>query len=159
MNKMKIYAFADEASGQINGQIAAMQRNGLQGLEIRGVDGQNISDISIEKAHEVRRKLDDAGLAVWSMGSPIGKIGIDSDGFAAHLDKLRHTIELADVLGAKNLRMFSFYMPGDRAAEFRGKVIDRMGRCSAWRRAAVLSFATRMRRASTVTRPIAAWIC
>lgn len=127
MNKMKIYAFADEASGQINGQIAAMLRNGLQGLEIRGVDGQNISDISIEKAHEVRRKLDDAGLAVWSMGSPIGKIGIDSDGFAAHLDKLRHTIELADVLGAKNLRMFSFYMPGDRAAEFRGKVIDRMG--------------------------------
>lgn len=127
MNKMKIYAFADEASGQINGQIAAMQRNGLQGLEIRGVDGQNISDISIEKAHEVRRKLDDAGLAVWSMGSPIGKIGIESDGFAAHLDKLRHTIELADVLGAKNLRMFSFYMPGDRAMEFRGKVIDRMG--------------------------------
>ena len=127
MNKMKIYAFADEASGQINGQIAAMQRNGLQGLEIRGVDGQNISDISIEKAHEVRRKLDDAGLAVWSMGSPIGKIGIESDGFAAHLDKLRHTIELADVLGAKNLRMFSFYMPGDRAMEFRCKVIDRMG--------------------------------
>lgn len=127
MNKMKIYAFADEASGQINGQIAAMQRNGLQGLEIRGVDGQNISDISIEKAHEVRRKLVDAGLAVWSMGSPIGKIGIDSDGFAAHLDKLRHTIDLADMLGAKNLRMFSFYMPGDRAAEFRGKVIDRMG--------------------------------
>ena len=127
MNNMKIYAFADEASGQINGQIAAMQRNDLQGLEIRGVDGQNISDISIEKAHEVRRKLDDAGLAVWSMGSPIGKIGIESDGFAAHLDKLRHTIELADVLGAKNLRMFSFYMPGDRAAEFRSKVIDRMG--------------------------------
>ena len=83
MNNMKIYAFADEASGQINGQTAAMQRNGLQGLEIRGVDGQNISDISIEKAHEVRRKLDDAGLAVWSMGSPIGKIGIESDGFAA----------------------------------------------------------------------------
>ena len=127
MKSMNIYAFADEASGQISGQIAAMQRNGLQGLEIRGVDGQNISDISIEKAHEVRRKLDDAGLTVWSMGSPIGKIGIESDGFAAHLDKLRHTLELADVLGAKNLRMFSFYVPGEQAAQYRDKVIDQMG--------------------------------
>ena len=127
MKSMNIYAFADEASGQISGQIAAMQRNGLQGLEIRGVDGQNISDISIEKAHEVRRKLDDAGLTVWSMGSPIGKIGIESDGFAAHLDKLRHTLELADVLGAKNLRMFSFYVPGEQAVQYRDKVIDQMG--------------------------------
>ena len=127
MNKLNIYAFADEATGQIDGQIRAMQRNGLQGLEIRGVDGQNISDISLEKAHEVRRKLDDAGLCVWSMGSPIGKIGITSDGFAAHLDKLRHTLALADVLGAKNLRMFSFYMPGDQAAEYRQKVIDQVG--------------------------------
>lgn len=127
MNTMNIYAFADEASGRIDGQIAAMQRNGLQGLEIRGVDGQNISDISIEKAREVRRKLDDAGLCVWSMGSPIGKIGITSNDFAAHLDKLRHTLVLADVLGAKNLRMFSFYVPDGQAGEFRQKVIDQVG--------------------------------
>ena len=127
MNGFNIYAFADEASGQIDKQIAAMQRNGLNGLEIRGVDGQNIADISVEKAREVRRKLDDAGLAVWSMGSPIGKIGIDSDGFASHLDKLRHVLTLADVLGAKNLRMFSFFIPEGKAAEYRGKVMDQMG--------------------------------
>ena len=48
MSSISIYAFADEASGQITGQIAAMRRNGLHGLEIRGVDGQNISDISVE---------------------------------------------------------------------------------------------------------------
>ena len=127
MENMNIYAFADEASGQIDGQIAAMRRNGLQGLEIRGVDGQNIGDISIEKAHEVRRKLDDAGLTVWSMGSPIGKIGIGSDSFAAHLDKLRHVLALADVLGAKNVRMFSFYMPAEQAGKYRQQVIDRVG--------------------------------
>jgi len=128
MEALNIYAFADEASGQIDGQIAAMQRNGLNGLEIRGVDGQNISDITVEKAREVRRKLDDAGLKVWSMGSPIGKIGIESDDFAAHLDKLRHTLVLADVLGAKNLRMFSFYMPADKAAQWKNKVFDQVGK-------------------------------
>ena len=40
METMKLYAFADEASSLIDGQIAAMGRNGLQGLEIRGVDGK-----------------------------------------------------------------------------------------------------------------------
>ena len=127
MDGFNIYAFADEASGQIDKQIAAMQRNGLNGLEIRGVDGQNIADITVEKAHEVRRKLDDAGLTVWSMGSPIGKIGIEGNGFADHLDKLRHVLTLADVLGAKNLRMFSFFVPEGKAAEYRGKVMDQVG--------------------------------
>lgn len=124
---MNIYAFADEASGLIDGQIAALRRNGLQGLEIRGVDGQNIADITIEKAREVRRKLDDAGLCVWSMGAPIGKIGIADGDFPAHMEKLRHVLALADVLGAKNLRMFSFYMPGEDIAPWRQKVIDQMG--------------------------------
>ena len=47
MKNVNIYAFADEASPDIDGQIAAMKRNGLQGVEIRGVDGQTISDISL----------------------------------------------------------------------------------------------------------------
>ncbi|MBQ8556116.1 MAG: sugar phosphate isomerase/epimerase [Clostridia bacterium] len=127
MNTLNIYAFADEASGKLDGQIAAMRRNGLKGLEIRGVDGQNIADITLEKAREVRRKLDDAGLCVWSIGSPIGKIGIASDGFAAHLDKLRHVLTLSDILGAKNLRMFSFFVPEGQADMYRHQVIDRVG--------------------------------
>ena len=46
---MRIYAFADEASPAIDSQIAAMRRNALNGLEIRGVDGENVSAISPEK--------------------------------------------------------------------------------------------------------------
>ena len=126
-NRMKIYAFADEASACIDGQITAMKRNGLDGLEIRGVDGVNISDISCEKAAEVRRKLDDAGLAVWSIGSPIGKIGINDD-FDLHKEKLRHTIELAHILGTENIRMFSFYIPdGENPELYSEAVLDRMG--------------------------------
>lgn len=123
---MNIYAFADEASPLISGQIAALQRNNLQGLEIRGVDGQSISDISLKKAREVRQQLDDAGLTVWSIGSPIGKISIEDTQFPAHLDKLRHTLSLSVTLGAENLRMFSFYMPGNPEA-WRQKVIDQVG--------------------------------
>ena len=44
---MKIYAFADESSAVFDEQIDAMKRNGLNGLEIRGVDGENVSDINV----------------------------------------------------------------------------------------------------------------
>ena len=72
MNKLQIFAFADEASGNVDEQIKALQRNNLNGLEIRNVDGTNISEISLQKAAEVKKKLDDAGLKTWSIGSPIG---------------------------------------------------------------------------------------
>lgn len=129
MSDIKIFAFADEASANIDEQIVAMKKNGLDGLEIRNVDGTNISKITIEKAKEVRKKMDDAGLITWSMGSPIGKIDIEKDDFAAHLDELKHTLELADILGAKNLRMFSFFIPKDKNPDdYRNEVIDRLGK-------------------------------
>ena len=127
MSNIRIYAFADEADSQIDGQIAAMKRNGLNGLEIRGVDGTNVSDISLETAKAVKAKLDAAGLCVWSIGSPIGKIDIESDEFEAHLDKFRHTLELAKLFGARNIRMFSFFMPeGKDPAAYKDAVIERL---------------------------------
>ena len=127
MHKAEIYAFSDEASPFMSGQITAMRRNRLAGPELRGVDGQSISDLSPEKAREVRKVLDDAGLKVRSLGSPIGKISL-ADDFGAHLDKLRHTVELAHILGAGRIRMFSFYpKEGQTPEEMRGQVFDQMG--------------------------------
>lgn len=129
MPSPRIYAFADEAGSLIDNQIKAMKRNGLQGLEIRNVDGENVSSISEEKAREVRKKLDDAGLVTWSVGSPIGKIDIEKDDFEAHLDVLRRTLDLARILGAANIRMFSFFIPAGRdPALYRNQVLDRLHR-------------------------------
>lgn len=55
MNNINIFAFADEASEGFDGQIKAMIANKLNGIEIRGVDGVNISDISVEKAREIKK--------------------------------------------------------------------------------------------------------
>lgn len=128
MIDLHVYGFADEASPQLSGQIAAMQRNGLQGLEIRNVDGENVADISREKAKLIQTKLSEAGLVTWSIGSPIGKIELTDD-FSAHLDKFKHTLEIAHILGAKNLRMFSFFMPRDQRPETcRDQVMEWMSR-------------------------------
>ena len=128
MDGIKIYAFADEASPNIDEQIAALKRNGLQGLEIRNVDGVNVSDITLEKAKEVKKKLSSNGLVTWSIGSPIGKINIENDDFSAHTEKLKHTLEIANILEAENIRMFSFYMPeGKEISDFKNEVIERLG--------------------------------
>ncbi len=127
MGDIKIYAFADEASMQIDEQIVAMKRNGLSGLEMRFVDGANVTEISIDKAKEVKAKLDANGLATWSIGSPLGKINIVDD-FAPHLDVFKHTLEIANILDCNNIRLFSFYMPeGENPENYKNEVIDRLG--------------------------------
>ena len=130
MKNIKLYAFADEARANVELQIEAMKRNGLNGLEIRNVDGTNVSDITVEKAAEVRKKLEANGLSVWSVGSPIGKTDIDGN-FDADIEKFKHTIEIAHALNSENIRIFSFYIPHEKdAAEYKNKVIDRLGRFS-----------------------------
>lgn len=126
---MNIYAFADEASAFIDGQIKAMRDNGLNGLEIRNVDKVNVSEISDAKAHEVKSKLDTAGFKVWSIGSPIGKIDIEKDDFILHTEKFKRTLEIANITGAENIRLFSFFIPGGKdPAEYKNEVIERLGK-------------------------------
>lgn len=127
MKNTEIYAFADEASPNIDEQIAAMTRNGLNGLEIRNVDGTNVSDISVEKAKAVASKLSNSGLAVWSVGSPIGKITIDDD-FDGHMEKLKHTIEVSHALNCRKIRVFSFYLGANKAEACKDEIVDRLGR-------------------------------
>ena len=124
---MKIYAFADEASPIIDEQIKAMKENGVDGLEIRNVDGVNISEISNSKAHEVKNKLDSEELRVWSIGSPIGKIGIEKGDFVLHIEKFKRTLELAYILGAGNIRLFSFFTHSENRDSYKDKVIERLG--------------------------------
>lgn len=108
MLNLKMAAFADEASASVTGQIAAMKRNGISLLEIRQVGENNISVVSKDEAKEIRKMMDDNGLGVWSIGSPSGKIQL-SDDFGPHLDQFRHQLELAEILGARHYRLFSFY--------------------------------------------------
>lgn len=117
---MKLCAFADEASPRLEGQIEALRRNGISLLEIRGVDGDNVKDLTPARAKEIRRRLEDAGISVWSVGSPMGKHSLGED-FTPHYDDFCRVTELAHLLGAGRIRMFSFYpaagMEPERARE------------------------------------------
>lgn len=125
MMNFKLAAFADEADSRLEKQIEAMQRNGIAYLEIRGVDGETVTDITLEKAREIRKKLEASNLSVWSVGSPFGKIGIGDD-FAPHLEKFKRSLEIADILGAKKMRMFSFYVPKENPEQYSDEVMSRL---------------------------------
>lgn len=105
---MKLCAFADEASVDLQGQIEALKRNNISLLEIRGVDGENIKDISYNKIKEIKKSLDANGISVWSIGSPVGKNN-PNDNFDAQLDTFKRLCEYAEILEATRIRMFSFY--------------------------------------------------
>jgi len=118
----RLCAFADEADQLLTGQIAAMQRNSISLLEIRGVDGENISVLSPAKVKEVAHLLTENGIAVWSIGSPTGKVKLCDD-WNAHVDSFKGMLDAAAVFGTKAFRMFSFF---DAQGE-KNEVIDRLG--------------------------------
>lgn len=126
-SNFELAAFADEADGMIDGQICAMTDNRIKYLEIRGVDGENISDISPEKAKEIRKKLEDSNLKVWSIGSPFGKISIHDD-FKEHLEKYKRGLELSAILGATHMRLFSFYVAKEEMDACRDVVMEQLNR-------------------------------
>ena len=105
---MRLCAFADEASVDLNGQIEALKRNNISLLEIRGVDGENIKDISYDKIKEIRTRLLENGINVWSIGSPVGKDKTDNN-FEKQVDDFKRLCEYAEILGAERIRMFSFF--------------------------------------------------
>lgn len=128
MEHIILSGFSDEIAPELDLQLAALQEWGVTHLELRAADGVNVSDFTPEKVREVKAKLEAAGISVSSIGSPLGKIGIQED-FAPHLDKLKRTLEIQKELGAPYVRMFSFYIPQDQnPADFREEVLDRLGR-------------------------------
>ncbi len=126
MSKVILGAFADEAGATLQEQIAAMRDNGILHLEARNIEDKNFVDLTVAEAKAIKEQLDANGLRIWSVGSPLGKIQI-TDPMQPHLDKVKHTIELANAVGAERIRMFSFFLPQDQdAAIYRDEVMERL---------------------------------
>lgn len=123
--------FSDEISPDFQEQLQEVKRLGIAYIEIRGVNGKNITDHSIEEVLEVKDQMKEAGVQVSAIGSPIGKIQI-TDAFEPHFDKFKHTIEIAKVLGTKYIRMFSFFMPDGTQESHRDEVVNRLAKLVAY---------------------------
>ena len=117
--------FADEISHDLEEQLNVLESEGIRHLELRGVWGKNVLDLTEEDAARVKARLDERGFRVSSIGSPLGKIKITDD-FAPHYEKARYAVKLAQFFEAPFIRTFSFYIPRGEADTYRDEVMNRM---------------------------------
>ena len=121
-----ISAFSDEIDENFDTQLKAVKKFGIKHIEIRGVDGKNISELTLNEVRDVKTALDREDVKVSAIGSPIGKIGI-TDPFEPHFEKFKEIIETAKILDTKYIRIFSFYIPeGEKPEDYRDEVMRRM---------------------------------
>lgn len=125
MSKFIISGFADEIDSSTDIQFKTIKSLNISYFEPRGIDGKNIADLSEEEARALREKIDRYGVKASSVGSPVGKIDITDD-FEPELEKLAHVAKTAKIIGTRNIRVFSFYIPDEKYEEYRTEVMKRL---------------------------------
>lgn len=124
---LRLCAFADEISSDLDEQIRVCREFGISLIELRSVGGVNVLDFTTQMRESIRSRLAESGMSVACIGSPIGKVQI-SEPWERHFERFKIAIELAEFFGAKLVRLFSYYppRPGVDRNKYREEVIKRM---------------------------------
>ena len=127
MGRMIISAFADEYNADPKVHAEYLASVGIGYIEPRFISGVNFANLSEDEVMEYKSILDANGVKASAIGSPIGKINL-ADDFDAHLELARRCFKNASIMGAKYIRMFSFYLrEGQTREEARPEVIEKLG--------------------------------
>ncbi|MBO0961614.1 sugar phosphate isomerase/epimerase [Neobacillus sp. MM2021_6] len=124
-----ISGFSDEISSDFETQLEVVSNLGMRYLSLRGIDGKNIGDFTVEEIKEnVQPRLQKYGIQVSSIGSPIGKVFInDEEGFAKQKLMLDTLCQISNLLDCQYIRIFSFYIPkGEDADQYRSEVVGKL---------------------------------
>ena len=124
MAKYILSAFADEYDKSFTEQVKALDGYGIDYIELRGIDGKNISTLNGCEVKTVKTLLKNHGKKVSAIGSPLGKIKLDGD-IDEHIKTAKRVFEIANELETENIRFFSFYpAQGKDINESKNKVFD-----------------------------------
>lgn len=122
-----ISGFCDEITSNFNDQLAAMRRLGLRHAEIRLIDSKPITTLQSGLIPDIRNALSSFSVRPSAIGSRIGKIDI-TEPFEKHYAEFQYAVQIALAVKCKNIRIFSFYIPGEKYAEYRDKVLSRLSK-------------------------------
>jgi sugar phosphate isomerase/epimerase len=124
---LQLCAFADEISPDLGEQIRVCRACGVGRVELRSVDNVNVLDFDRARRSRVREALEDAGMSVACIGSPIGKVKI-TEPWEPYFERFKIAVELAEFFGARMIRIFSYYPAddGDDIQRHRDEVMRRM---------------------------------
>ena len=115
---MYLTGFADEAAGDLAGQIRATRELGWSRIESRNIDGVNIHDLSDEAFDAACAALDAAGVTINCFGSAIANWSKQiTDPFDATLEEVARAIPRMQRLGTKLIRIMSYAVLRDRGPD------------------------------------------
>ena len=124
---MYFFFFFDEAGEAIDTQIKAHRELDWKHIELRNVDGVNLTDLSDEAFDEVAEKVTDAGLGVSDFGSQLCK---RARAISAQPEVDRHELLRAiprmQEMGCRFIRTMSYPNAGWPEDKWRDEVVARL---------------------------------
>lgn len=127
---MKISGFIDEIDIGFEKEVEVIKKLGMKYIELRSVNGTNISDLSIEKVNDIKKYLKNKNIKISCIASPIGKINIDEidfeNKFEEHFKKFKHTLNIAQILEVKYVRVFSFFLKKSEKEKYQSLILEKM---------------------------------
>ena len=119
--RLALAVIGDEIGPTLDEMISFAQEHDIKRLDMRTVAGRNLLGMTNDEVIEISRTLEKAGISVPTFVSPVlkwaapgkapagGKVdfAFDPAECPAH-DALLHAMDIAVILGARNLRIFSY---------------------------------------------------
>ena len=112
MYKFILSGFADEIDPMMKKQYELLHKLGVEYIELRGVNGKNISELTVDEVRNLKAELDKENIKISAIGSPVGKIKMNDD-FEKHFEVYKNVVAFAKILDTKYIRMFSFFTEGE----------------------------------------------
>lgn len=128
MGKITISGFYDEISSSLSTQIGVLHELGEKYMCPRNLNGKNIADYTFEEfKRDIYPVLEKEGIKFSSIGSPIGKVGIDDEeGFEKQKKQLAELVRIAALTGCSYIRIFSFFYGDKEPSYCHDKVVARL---------------------------------
>jgi sugar phosphate isomerase/epimerase len=118
--------FGDEIDKDPVVQLSVLRALGAGFIEVRSAWGTNVVELTDDQLTELARLISERGMGVSAIASPLGKVDYLSS-FEAELHRLSRAIAAAHALGARYIRIFSFYRPaGVTPVAIRDEVLRRL---------------------------------
>ena len=104
-----ISGFTDEVSDDLEVQIRALKELGWRHIDLRTVNGKNVSSLSAEEFDNVHRQLEENGIKIACFGSTVANWGreVNRD-LEQDLNELRTSISHMQKAGVRYLRIMSY---------------------------------------------------
>jgi len=124
---MFLSGVADMAGASIEKQIKAHKELGWDHIEIRNVDGKNLTDVDNDKFNQIAEKLDEAKMQVCCFGSQIANWARKISGsFDLDLKELKRAIPRMHRLHTKYIRIMSYPNDDWNNDDWRKEVVTRL---------------------------------